>query len=122
MKRRTLIKNVLFFSAGAVLIPSCAQPDNNATIPLKNMHLTGDEEKLVAELSEFILPTTATPGAMKLASHQYILMMVDECTKKEDQEKFTNGLKQFNEFAKTKTGDTFTKADQAKRTELLRTI
>jgi len=122
MKRRTVIKNVVFFSAGAVFLPSCLQQSSKPSVVLKNIKVSGEQEELVAALSEFILPTTSSPGAKQLFAHQYILMMVDDCFKKDDQEKFIKGLQQFNEFAKKKSGEMFTGADVSKRTGLLKTI
>lgn len=122
MKRRTAIRNVIFFSAGAALLPSCVQQDSKASITLKNLAVTGEQEKLLAELSEFILPTTAVPGAKQLASHQFVLMMVDDCYKKEEQQQFVKGLQVFNNFSKEKTGDSFVNTDAAKRSALLKLI
>jgi len=124
MKRRTAIRNVIFLSAGATFLPSCLQQDKNtaASIALKNIQVNGTQEKLLAELSEFILPTTTTPGAKQLASQQFVLMMVDECFKKEEQEKFVKGLQDFDAFAKKQSGETFSDADAAKRTSLLKAI
>jgi len=122
MKRRTAIRNVIFFSAGAALLPSCVQQDSKVSIALKNLLITGEQEKALAELSEFILPTTAVPGAKQLASHQFVLMMVDDCYKKEEQEEFVKGLQGFNDFSKKITGESFEKADAVKRTALLKQI
>jgi hypothetical protein len=123
MKRRTAIRNVIFFSAGAVLLPSCVQQgDSNASIALKNIQVSGKQEKLLAELSESILPISTTAGSTQLAPHQFVLMMVDDCLKKEDQDKFIKALRGFNEFAKTKTGDAFTGSDVVKRKQLLTAI
>lgn len=123
MKRRAAIRNVFFFSAGAALLPSCVQQDEgNASIALKNIQVSGKQEKLLAELSEFILPATTSPGAKQLSSHQFILMMVDDCLTKEDQEKFIKGLRGFNDFAKSKTGDSFSNTDATKRAALLKAI
>jgi hypothetical protein len=124
MDRRAALRSFVIVSAGTMVLPSCLQSDSNqpASIALKNIQVSGNEEKLLAELSEFILPSTSTPGAKQLTSHQYILMMVDDCMKKEEQDQFIKGLQQFNDFAKRKTGESFTNADAAKRAELLKVI
>src|SRR5690242_13622886 len=122
MKRRTAIRNVIFLSAGAALLPSCVQGDEKASIVLKSIPITGKQEKLLAELSEFILPTTSTPGAKQLASQHFVLMMVDDCFKKEDQEKFVKGMQSFDDYADKTIGSSFVKADKEKRTTLLKAI
>jgi hypothetical protein len=124
MDRRAALRSFVVVSAGAMVLPSCLQSDSNqsSSIALKSISVNAQQEKLLAELSEFILPTTSTPGADQLASHQYILMMVDDCFKEEEQDRFIKGLQQFNDFAKKQTGESFASADAAKRTELLKVI
>jgi hypothetical protein len=104
MNRRSAIRSFILVSAGASLLPSCLQKDNSsAKVVLNNIHVSGNQENILAALAENILPTTASsPGASGLSSHAYVLMMVDDCFKKEDQEKFMQGFLQFEETAKKK--------------------
>ena len=62
MNRRTALRNVVIISAGASLLPSCLSKDK-VSIPLKNISLTGSQEKMLAELadSEGIIPPDFQP-------------------------------------------------------------
>jgi len=122
MHRRTVIRNVLAFSAGAVLIPSCIHDEGKATIPLKNISITGDQEKMLESLSESIIPKTSTPGAQELSSHLFMLMMVDDCLNKENQQKFMSGMVQFEELSKKRYGAGFLAITPAQKTSLLTDI
>ena len=122
MNRRTVIKNFLVFSAGAALIPSCMHEESKSSILLKNIKIDGDQEKMMAELAETIIPKTNTPGAKDLSSHLFVLMMVDDCYTKADQEKFMNGMEQFEAFAKKNYGNPFLKCTPAQKTELLKKL
>jgi Gluconate 2-dehydrogenase subunit 3 len=122
MNRRTVIRNVLAFSAGAILVPSCMHDEGRVSISLKNISITGEQEKLLQSLSETIIPTTATPGAKELSSHLFMLMMVDDCMNKENQGKFTRGLAQFDEFSKKKSGTGFVASSPAQKAALLTEI
>jgi len=122
MDRRSAVRNFIVFSAGVTLLPSCLQQDSKVSLPLKNIQVNGDQERMMAELTETILPTDNTPGAMVLSSHLFALMMVDDCFKKEEQEKFIKGLQQFDELSKKKAGSSFVKATAAQRTALLKEI
>jgi hypothetical protein len=51
MNRRTAIRNVVIISAGAGLLPSCMR-DDKSSVPLKNISVTGSQEKMLAELTE----------------------------------------------------------------------
>lgn len=100
MQRRTLLKQMLCVAGGVVFLPSCLHHTGKASILLKQLSIDGDQEALLAALSETIIPTTDTPGAKDVFAHLFALMMVDDCYNKEDQQKFTGGLKAFE--AKTK--------------------
>ena len=122
MHRRTVIRNVLAFSAGTLLIPSCVHEKGSASIPLKNISITGDQEQLLASLSETIIPKTSTPGAKDLSAHLFMLMMIDDCLNKEQQQKFMKGLGEFEEMSKKKTGGGFADATSAQKAALLTDI
>jgi len=122
MDRRAAIRSFIIFSAGAGLLPSCLQKDGKVSIPLNNIKVDSDGNELMASLTEAILPTTNTPGAKSLSSHAFVLMMVDECFKKEEQEKFMRGLQQFDEVARKKSGSGFSAADAKQKSELLTAI
>ncbi|MEJ0102569.1 MAG: gluconate 2-dehydrogenase subunit 3 family protein [Bacteroidota bacterium] len=122
MDRRSAVRNFIVFSAGVTLLPSCLQQDSKSSLPLKNIQVSGDQEKMVAELTETILPTNDTPGAKGLSSQLFVLMMVDDCFKKEEQEKFIKGLQQFDEVSRKKIGEPFVKATAPQRAALLKEI
>ena len=122
MNRRTAIRTVAVIAAGAAFLPSCTQEDK-AAIPLKNLSLTGSQEKMLASLSETIIPKTPDfIGASDLKSHEFVLTMVDDCSSPEDQKKFMDGMKSFEDACKKKTGSSFEKASPEKRKEFLQAV
>ena len=122
MNRRTAIRNVVIISAGAGLLPSCVQEDKS-TLPLKNISLTGSQEQMLAELTETIIPKTKNfIGAKDLKAHEFVLTMVDDCTSPEDQQKFTEGMKLFEESCKKKWNSSFVKCSAQQRNELLQSM
>ena len=122
MNRRTVIKNFLVFSAGAALIPSCLHEDSKAPILLKNIKVSGDQERMLAELAETIIPKTNTPGAKDISSHLFILMMVDDCYATADQQKFMKGMEQFEAMSKKDSGESFLQSSAMQKKELLKKI
>ena len=122
MNRRSAIRNVIYFSAGAVLLPACAR-DEKGVIVLKNISLTGSQEKTLAALTESILPKTKSfIGAADLKAHEFILTMIDDCSSPEDQERFMNGQKAFEELTKKKFSKAFYDCSAGEKKELLKTI
>ena len=122
MNRRTAIRNVVIISAGTGLLPSCVHEDKS-TIALKNISLTGSQGQMLAELTETILPKTRNfIGAKDLKAHEFVLTMVDDCTSPEDQQKFTEGMKLFEETCKKKWNSSFVKCSPQQRNELLQSM
>jgi Gluconate 2-dehydrogenase subunit 3 len=122
MNRRTAIRNVIVISAGAGLLPSCAG-DDKSSIVFKNISITGSQEKMLAALTEAIIPKTKNfIGASDLKAHEFLLTMIDDCTSPDDQKKFTNGLQAFDKFSHDKFGQLFTGYTTAQKKELLQSI
>lgn len=119
MQRRTLIKQLVFATGAIVLIPSCMQDTSKASILLEKIKVSGSQEKLMAELAETIIPATDTPGAKDVSAHLFALMMIDDCYKKEDQEKFLTGLKAFEKKTDDQFDKSFIKCSPEERKALL---
>lgn len=117
--RRFAIRQMLVASAGILLVPSCLEDRTKASFLLKNYSITADEEKLLAEIAETIIPKTSTPGAKDVYAHQFAMKMMDDCATKEEQESFVKGLKAFSEVAEQKAGVSFLKATPVQRASVL---
>jgi hypothetical protein len=111
--RRVAIQQLLFIWAGVALLPSCLQKDRKVSIPLKTIRIDPDDETMLAELAETILPKTDTPGAKDLSAHLFALKMVDDCYTNVNQEKYIQGMKDFESYVTKKTGKSFAENDPA---------
>jgi hypothetical protein len=118
MNRRAAFRNVIIISAGSAVLPSCMQQDN-VTVSLKNIPLTGSQEKLVASLSDAIIPKTNFIGAADMKAHEFTLMMVDECYAPDDQKKYMSGLAQFDKLAKDNSGKSFANLTSSEKKDML---
>ncbi len=101
-----------------MLLPSCLHHDARASILLKNISITRDEEMVLRAIVDTIIPVTNTKGAKDLELEQFVLKMVDDCYVKPDQEKFAKGLKNFNAYLKKKTGKNLRDTDSEIRPAL----
>lgn len=113
--RRTAIKQFIFISAGVAIIPSCINDEGKASIPLKNISLSGSQESLLAEIGETLIPKTDQPGAKDVGAHLFAMKMIDDCSTKEDQQKFISGIGAFENFAKQKNGKPFAESDATQK-------
>lgn len=119
LNRRSAIKQFLFVSAGMAFIPSCLQDKSKPAVALKNFSISADQESLLAELAETIIPKTTSPGAKDISAHRFALKMMDDCRSKEDQEKFLAGLTAFEKQAEKISGKSFIKQSAAERKVVL---
>jgi hypothetical protein len=122
MQRRTAIKQLAFACGALLLIPSCMQDKSKAPFLLKKISIDSDQEKLIAELAETIIPKTDTPGAKDVSAHLFALMMVDDCYKQEDQQKFIAGLEAFHVKSKKEFSKPFVNCTQDERERFLTDI
>jgi hypothetical protein len=113
--RRVAIQKLLLIWAGVALLPSCLHNEQKVSIPLKLIRIDPDDESMLAELAETILPKTDTPGAKDLSAHLFALKMVDDCYSKTNQDKYIQGMKDFESYVMKKTGKSFAENDAAER-------
>ena len=84
--------------------------------------MDGDQEKMMAELCEAIIPATDTPGAKDISAHLFALMMVDDCLTKEEQQKFVAGLKAFEQKTKKDFNKAYLDLSPAQKESLLKEL
>jgi hypothetical protein len=122
MERRTALKQMALLTGAAMLLPGCAKDAKQVSVALKNLKISGDQEELLAELTGAIIPATDTPGAKELKVHQFILRMIDDCAEPEEQQKFTTGLKAFEDLSEKQLGKSFVEAEPGEREKLLKEL
>src|SRR4051812_33961669 len=113
--RRVAIQQLLVIWAGVALLPSCLQNEQKVSIPLKTIRIDADDESMLADLAETILPKTDSPGAKEISAHLFALKMVDDCYTKANQEKYVQGMKDFELYVTKKTGKAFTEINLSER-------
>lgn len=120
MKRRTALRSLALAVGGTLALPAWAKAWNTATLAEKADGLAmPDQEALLAELVDTIIPTTDTPGAKGLGVHLFMLTMLADCYDKQAQDRFFTGLKALEEKAKTAYGKPFGACSLAERLEFL---
>lgn len=61
----------------------------------------------IAELAETLIPETDTPGALRSGVDVYIINIFTNCTSTADQNRFLNGLSDFENYTKDKFDKSF---------------
>ncbi|MBO2033357.1 gluconate 2-dehydrogenase subunit 3 family protein [Siccationidurans ginsengisoli] len=125
MNRRLAVRHLTLVAGAAALLPGCLSQSHDeqaATYPLKHLALNANQEKLLAEVCETLIPRTDTPGAKDLSLHLYVLKMLDDCTPPKEQQTFVAGLGQLDAAATRQLGQSFGASAAAQRTALLQRI
>lgn len=120
MNRRVMIKGLALVGGSILFLPSCLQQEKKkASIVLNNLSLNSNQEELLAEIAETIIPTTDSAGAKALELPQFVWTMVDDCYAKDDQEAFLKGLDQVDDMSDEKFGRSFIQCTAEQRHEIL---
>ena len=119
MERRLVIKQVLIMAGGLALLPSCLRQQGKSTVQLKNITISLDQENLLGQIAETLIPRTDTPGARELKLHFFVLKMLDDCYEESDQKQFVKGLDQFTDLAHSRFNQPYEKLPAAQKKELL---
>lgn len=122
MERRSVIRYLLTVSGGMILFPSCLNGSGKASIKLRNLDINSDQENLMAEIAQMLIPKTDTPGAKELGIHLFVLKMLDDCYEKDAQQRFVKGLQELDDRTKKRFGNAFVNCTTAQRQKILETI
>lgn len=92
-----------------------------ATTAASNLQfLTAEQDKVVAEIAEIIIPTTKTPGAKAAKVNEFIDMMLAECYPEKDQKSFTDGLERLEKKSQQAYKKSFLEVSPEEKTALLK--
>jgi hypothetical protein len=122
MHRRSAIRCFLAGSAGIILLPACLHDQRKSSVIWKNISLTGEQEDMLADLAETVIPRTDTPGAKDISAHLFAMTMLDDCYDRAAQAKFMNGLAQFEALARDRYSHSFVDCSLAQKQELVGSI
>lgn len=119
MDRRSALKQLAILGGGIILAPSCTFDSERLSVALDNLNIIPEQEKLLAQVVNTIIPATDIPGGKELKLHQFVLIMVDDCRGKEEQKSFVEGLKELNPLSDNNYGKSFSDCDAKQREDLI---
>ena len=112
-----LIGGVLITSNGFLV--ACARDSSRAPSKV----LTLDDQSLIEEIADTLLPTTpSSPGAKAAGAGAAINLLLTDCYEPEGQERVVNGLKDFRRMCRERCGGDFVALPQKERERVLRQI
>jgi hypothetical protein len=117
MNRREALRRTAYLMGGAVSAPAMlgvlkgckAEPQIN----WQPEFLSKEQGALISDVAEIILPKTETPGAKEAGVPGFIDKMLKDVYSPEEQKKFTDAMKAFNDTAEAEFGDPFIQLEEA---------
>jgi hypothetical protein len=105
MNRRDALSRAAILLGGVISAPTIAalmsgcKADPKAAAGTSN-YLTAEQEALLNELCDLILPKTSTPSATEVGVPSFIHAVMQDCTSQVDRDAFVAGLQQLDADAK----------------------
>ncbi|WP_316791416.1 gluconate 2-dehydrogenase subunit 3 family protein [Pedobacter frigoris] len=122
MDRRAAVKNMAFLMGGAlsattigVFLEGCNSPSTKTDGSL----FTDDQQLLITEVADIIIPTTSSPGAKAAGVGPFIAMMVKDCYPDDAQKAFVKGLEDLEKQSKEEFKKSFIEISVEQRQQLL---
>lgn len=88
----------------------------------KPVLFTADQDALVAELADVIIPTTKTPGAKAAKVNEIIDVVLKDCYKQPDQQRFIDGLTQVQKMSQDAYGKSYTQLDNTQKIDIMKKL
>ncbi|MES2276732.1 MAG: gluconate 2-dehydrogenase subunit 3 family protein [Bacteroidota bacterium] len=127
MDRREAVRNMAFLMGGAIsvttmgaLFESCNRPATDKAGSL--LTFSADQQAMITEIADMIIPTTDTPGAKAAGVGPFITMMMSECYPDKAQKVFMDGLADVDTRAKALFSKGFMDLSTDQRSAVLKAI
>lgn len=120
MNRRKAIKGILAVAglgyASFIGVKYFIGQSNKESGKLKDYAL------LIAELTEVLIPKTATPGAKEAMVYEYIIRYMEECSTVKDYNNFINGLTELQENCVSNYDKNFENCTAIQKNEIVKDL
>lgn len=126
MNRRDALMRVAVLAGATMTLPALAETLEASaarrTLTGKPVFFTADQDATVAELAETIIPATNTPGAKAAKVNEIIDVILKDCYKPDDQQRFVEGLAQTNKLSQDDFGKVFVQLSPEQRIEIVKKL
>jgi hypothetical protein len=122
MNRRDALQLVAVMMGGLISAPTLAALTDGPLHPAdaSGFTLTAEQENLLAEICETIIPATDTPGAKDAQVEKFIVTLLRDCYPKEAQDRFMAGMERVDRESKSLFGKPFAQAQPEQRISVLK--
>ena len=120
MNRREAIQRITLMLGGVLSTQLTAGLMGQVINTGASVPVGAEQERLLAEVADIIIPTTDTPGAKAAGVEQFIVRVMRDCYRREEQEKFYAGLAKLDADSRTMRGKGFAELDVAGKNDMIK--
>lgn len=122
MNRREAVQRISLLMGGALSAPAMAGLLGQKTNLGESVLITPQQEALLAEVADVIIPTTSTPGAKAAGAEKFIVRVLRDCYPMEDQKKFYAGLAKLDSDSKAAYGKGFATLSNDQKIDMVKKL
>ena len=122
MKRRQVIKNVLFSTVGIISLPAWGNNWNIGELSKSKSIFNENEVQILDILVDAMIPSSTIIGAKDIGTTAFINKMLSDCYEKDIQDNFKKGLIKSALLSNEKFGKSLSECDNLQKTELLKNM
>ncbi|MCF0040013.1 gluconate 2-dehydrogenase subunit 3 family protein [Dyadobacter fanqingshengii] len=120
MKRREAVQKITFLLGGTISAPLMAGIMGEKLNFGPSLDLSAEQEALLADVADTIIPTTGTPGAKAAGADKFITRVMRDCFEMADQKKFYSGLEKIDAQSKEVYGKGFSALDATQKNDIVK--
>jgi hypothetical protein len=118
MNRRKAIFSIFLVGSGAAAAYSGYKWYRMNHTP--DIAFLDNNKALIADLAETIIPATTTPGAKAAKVHEFIIVMIKDCSDRKTQNSFIDGLKDVVDYTSSNYNKAFTQLTTQQQQEVIK--
>ena len=120
MNRREAIEKITLMMGGMISAPLMAGVMGEKLNFGPSFNISAEQEALLAEVADVIIPTTGTPGAKAAGAEKFIVRVMRDCYQLEDQKKFYGGLDKLDKDSKEVYQKGFASLDATQKIDMVK--
>lgn len=120
MNRREAVQKITFLLGGTLSSPLMAGIMGEKLNFGPSLDISAEQEALLADVADTIIPTTGTPGAKAAGADKFITRIMRDCYEMADQKKFYSGLDKIDAQSKEVYSKGFTALDATQKNDIIK--
>ncbi|MCE6992881.1 gluconate 2-dehydrogenase subunit 3 family protein [Dyadobacter sp. CY323] len=120
MNRREAVQKITFLMGGTLSAPLMAGIMGEKLNFGPSLDVSDQQEALLADIADVIIPATGTPGAKAAGAEKFITRVIRDCFAMDEQKKFYDGLAKVDALSKEVYEKGFSALDTTQKNDIVK--